>query len=272
MTLLTDSTVTGAAQDFTAITELPGSHLNRLQMARIHQRYAFGSSLAQGKRVLEVSCGAGVGFGLLERAATLVVGCDLTYGVLATAQHHYGRRIPLAGADAQSLPFADGAFDLLLSFEAIYYLPRPEAFFHEARRVLAPAGVLLIGTSNPDWPHFVPGKLSVRYPGVPLLAALLQLAGFQRLHFYGSLPTPTGVSSRQAAVAAVRRQLLRLPLFSTDTPATRFLKRVVYGQLAPLPPELPAGRAQATVEQGLIPISSSQPDRVHRVLFVVAQA
>jgi ubiquinone/menaquinone biosynthesis C-methylase UbiE len=266
------STVTGVAQDFTAITELPGSHLNRQQMARIQQRYALGSSLAQGKRVLEVSCGAGVGFGLLARAATLVVGCDLTYGVLAIAQRHYGRRIPLAGADAQSLPFGESTFDLLLSFEAIYYLPQPDAFLREARRVLAPGGALLIGTSNPDWPHFVPGQLSVRYPGVPLLAALLQLAGFQRLHFYGSLPTPMGVSSQQTVVAAARRQLLRLPIFYADTLVTRFLKRLVYGSLTPLPPELPAEPAQANAEQDLTPLSSSQSDRVHRVLFVVAHA
>lgn len=262
----------GAAQDFTAITELPGSLLNQQQMARICQRYALGSALAQGKRVLEVSCGAGVGLGLLERAATLVVGCDLTYGVLATAQRHYGRRIPLAGADAQSLPFGASTFDLALSFEAIYYLPRPDAFLREVQRVLAPGGALLIGTSNPDWPHFVPGQMSVRYPGVPLLAALLQLAGFRRIHFYGALPTPPGVSSQQWVVAAARRQLLRLPIFYADTRVTRSLKRLVYGSLAPLPAELPAEPAPNNAEQDLTPISSSEPDRVHRVLFVVAHA
>lgn len=262
----------GAVQDFTAITELPGSHLNRQQMARIHQRYALGSSLAQGKRVLEVSCGAGVGFGLLERTAALVVGCDLTSEVLATAQRHYGKRIPLAGADAQSLPFADSTFDLLLSFEAIYYLPRPDAFLREARRVLAPGGTLLIGTSNPDWPHFVPGKLSVRYPSVPLLAAWLQFAGFQPSHLFGSLPASTSTSPGQAVVAAARKQVVRLPLFGADTAATRLLKRLVYGPLAPLPPELAAGPAQPHADHGLTPILSSQPDRMHRVLFVMAQA
>lgn len=266
------NTATGATQDFTAITELPGSYLNQQQMARIRQRYALGKSLAQGKRVLEVSCGAGIGLGLLARVAAQVVGSDLTYGVLATARRHYGDSIPLVGADAQTLPFADGAFDLVLSFEAIYYLPQPDAFLGEARRILAPAGELLIGTSNPDWPHFVPGKLSVRYPGVLLLAPLLQQAGFQTLQFYGSLPTPTGVSSRQTLVAAARSQLLRLPLFAADTLATRFLKRLAYGPLAPLPPELPVEPGQADRFKGLTPISPSQPDQVHRVIFVVARA
>jgi ubiquinone/menaquinone biosynthesis C-methylase UbiE len=260
-----------AAQDFTSITELPGSHLNRQQMARIRQRYALGSSLAEGKRVLEVSCGAGVGFGLLERAAAQVVGCDLTFGVLATAQRHYGERIPLAGADAQSLPFAARTFDLLLLFEAIYYLPRPDAFLREAHRILSPVGTLLIGTSNPGWPHFVPGKMSIRYPGVPLLADWLQLAGFQTPHFYGSLATPTRISPGQAVVAAARRQMVRLPLFGSDTVITRLLKRLVYGRLAPLPPELPTEPAKPTAEHGLTTISSSQPDRIHRVLFVLAQ-
>jgi ubiquinone/menaquinone biosynthesis C-methylase UbiE len=176
-----------AMPDFTPVTELPGSLLNAQQRARMVQRYALAAQLAKGQRVLEVACGAGIGLGIVQQSATQLVGCDLTYRVLAVAQGHYGARLPLAGADAQSLPFAAASFDLLLSFEAVYYLPDLDAFLNEARRVLAATGKLLIGTSNPDWPHFVPGALSVYYPNIPELTARLQQTGFGQIQAWGSL-------------------------------------------------------------------------------------
>ena len=180
-------------------------------MARICQRYALGASLAAGRRVLEVACGAGIGLGVVAASATQLVGCDLTYGVLATARRHYGRRIPLLSADAQTLPFADASFDLILSFEAIYYLPRLDQFLRESRRVLSPRGQLLIGTSNPDWPHFVPGGMSVDYPNVARLSAQVRAAGFTTIHCYGALPVSVQSTPRQRITAHLRKLLRSVP-------------------------------------------------------------
>ncbi len=258
--------------DFTAVTELPASRLNAEQMARIQQRYALGAHLATGRRVLEVSCGAGIGLGILTSTAEQLVGCDLTYGVLATAQQHYGQRVPLLSADAQTLPFADAAFDLILSFEAIYYLPRLDHFLRESHRVLSPHGQLLIGTSNPDWPHFVPGVLSVDYPDLASLCTQLTAAGFSTLHCYGALPVSTQTSPRQRAAAHVRKLLRRVPLLTSDTLVARLLKRLAYGRLLPLPPELaPQSLTTASPFDELTPLPPHQRDHSHRVLFVLAQ-
>jgi ubiquinone/menaquinone biosynthesis C-methylase UbiE len=258
------------APDFTAVTELPGSLLNWEQMARIRQRYALAASLARGARVLEISCGSGIGLGLVQEAATSLVGCDLTYGVLAAAQQHYGGRIPLVGADAQRLPFADYSFDLLLCFEAIYYLPHPDHFLNEARRLLSPRGRLLIGTSNPHWPHFVPGAMSLHYPDLGELDTRLRQAGFAQLQAWGSFPADDALPGRQTLVSTARRQLGRLPFLTADTGLTRLLKRLAYGRLTPLPAELP-GVAESEPSPDLTPLDPNQPDRRHRVLFVLAQ-
>ncbi len=258
--------------DFTAVTELPGSRLNAEQMARICQRYALGASLAAGRRVLEVACGAGIGLGVVAAGAQQLVGCDLTYGVLAMARRHYGRRIPLLSADAQTLPFADASFDLILSFEAIYYLPRLDHFLRESRRILAPHGQLLIGTSNPDWPHFVPGTMSVDYPDLAALNGQLRAAGFARCQAYGALPVSAQTTPRQMAAAHIRKLLRSVPLLTGDTVVARVLKRLAYGRLVALPAALdPQSLAVAAPFADLTPIPPDQRDHRHRVLFVLAE-
>ena len=256
-------------QDFTAITEEPGSALKQEQLARITQRYQLGAALAQDKDVLEVACGAGIGLGALQRQARSLVGFDYTFSVLKMAHYHYAQRVPLVCADAQQLPFADQAFDLVLAFEAIYYLPRLDWFLAECRRILRADGTLLICTSNPDWPHFAAGQLSVSYPDLPTLATALHQAGFTATQFYGALPVEEASYAKRVR-AALRQQLLHYKLFARDSAFTRRLKELAYGQLVPLPVELALPTPPPDPYSGLTPLIATVPDRVHRVLFSLA--
>lgn len=259
-------------KDFTAITETPGSYVNQEQLARIFQRYRLGAALAQGKDVLEVACGAGIGLGVLQQSARSLVGCDYTSQVLAVAQQHYGRRVPLVCADAQNLPFADHSFDLVLSFEAIYYLNRIDWFLTAAFRLLRQDGTLLIGTSNPDWPPFVAGQLSVHYPTLPELTAQLHTAGFHRVKVYGGLPIQPDAWGRQRLIAALRKRVLRHKLFTGNSALTRLIKQLAYGRLAALPADLARMPLPPTTsDSNLTPLMMTEPDRIHRVLFTIAQ-
>ncbi|MEZ4732061.1 MAG: methyltransferase domain-containing protein [Caldilineaceae bacterium] len=258
-------------KDFTAITETPGSGLNQEQMARITQRYHLGAALAQGKDVLEVACGAGIGLGVLQQAARSLVGCDYTLPVLQMARAHYGSRVPLVGADAQQLPFADQSFDLVLSFEAIYYLNRLDWFLREAHRTLRREGNLLICTSNPGWPHFVAGQMSVHYPSLPEIAEQLSSAGFQQVQAYGALPIQ-GESWRRSVITALRKQVLQQEFFSIPPTIIHRFTRLVYGQLTPLPAALPFP-SPPTIHHaycGLTALAPHETDQIHRVLFLVA--
>jgi ubiquinone/menaquinone biosynthesis C-methylase UbiE len=257
--------------DYTAVTELGGSRLNSEQMVRFAHRYAAAATLTAG-RTLEVACGAAIGLGALAASGRPVVGLDYTPTVLMGAQAHYQGRLPLLCADSQRLPVASAAFNAVLCLEAVYYFPDPAAFLAEARRVLAPGGRLLVGSSNPDWPYFVPGLLARSYPTAPELAGWLQAAGFAPVQLYGAVAAHRA-TARHAAVSQLRQRLLRSPVRPLVAPFAERLKRIVYGQLLPLPDEMPLPMLRhtvATLELEQLPIN--QPDRVHRVIYALGEA
>ena len=258
--------------DFLAITETPGALLNAEQMGRMALRYSLAAELAAGRRVLEVACGAGIGLGLLLNAAGALTACDYSLAGLSLAQQASGVRVPLAAADAHNLPYASAAFDLILSFEAIYYLAQPGAFLRECRRLLAMNGRLLLSTSNADWPYFAPGALSVSYPDATELAGLLHAAGFVEVLLYGSLPVDQTLSPLGAWRARARRYALRASFLQRDHRLTQLLKRASYGALTPLPPMLPATARISAPFAELTPLPADQRDRRHRVLFAVARS
>jgi len=256
------------ATDFTTVTELPGSQATREQRARLYHRYYTAGNYTAGKRVLEVACGAGLGLGYLARTASSVVGGDYTENLLRIAQSHYQGRVPLVRLDAHHLPFRDRAFDLVVLFEAIYYLGQAEQFIAESRRVLSDGGILLIGTVNKDWSEFTPSALSTRYFSIPELRDLLTQHGFANLEFFGGFPT-TATSPQQKIVSLIRRIAVVLNLVPKTLGAREYLKRLFYGRLTPLKPEVEDGMAEL---YPLIPIPSDSPNSQYKILYAVAHA
>jgi ubiquinone/menaquinone biosynthesis C-methylase UbiE len=106
-----------------------------------------------GLRVLEVACGRG-GFvkELIGRGAR-VVGCDFSGAALRAACRKLngttgGGRAEFVQGDAQSLPFAGGSFDVVISCETIEHLPEVQAAMRELNRVCRFGGRLLLTTPN----------------------------------------------------------------------------------------------------------------------------
>jgi len=114
-------------------------------------RYRFAARFADGRRVLDAGCGSGYGTAELANAAT-VVAMDISADAMAHARSAFARPgvYFLRGA-CESLPFADGSFDLLVAFEVIEHLKGWREMLTEARRVLRPSGVLLVSTPNKAW-------------------------------------------------------------------------------------------------------------------------
>jgi ubiquinone/menaquinone biosynthesis C-methylase UbiE len=257
--------------DYADITEQPGSHLNLEQVARFVHRYAMASALTRG-RIFEAACGAAIGLGSLQSAGRPVTGLCYTSAVLHQAQAHYQGRVPLLCGDAQQLPVATAAFDTVLCLEAIYYFSDPAAFLAEARRVLTPGGVLLVASSNPDWPHFVRGNLARHYPTAPELVSWLQLAGFRAVKLYGAFAL-SHADGRHATALRLRRLILCTGLDKVIGSAALHLKRLVYGRLEQLPSELPVDvLRQAAQTLNPSPLPPDQPDRLHRVLYALGHA
>jgi ubiquinone/menaquinone biosynthesis C-methylase UbiE len=113
-------------------------------------RYAFARGFAAGKRVLDAACGEGYGSALLADTAADVIGVDIDEASVAHARARYASkpRLRYECADATNLPFADRAFDLVVSFETLEHLAAQEQLLAGFARVLDSDGVLII--SSPD--------------------------------------------------------------------------------------------------------------------------
>ena len=112
-------------------------------------RYTFAARLARGKRVLDAGCGAGYGSAELAQTADSVVGVDRAPEAIDFARAAYGLpNLRFEQASCEALPHPGGSFDLVVAFEVIEHLENWREFLLEARRVLAPAGQLIVSTPN----------------------------------------------------------------------------------------------------------------------------
>ena len=119
-----------------------------IELEHLH-RYAIARDLAYGKDVLDIACGEGYGSELLATVARKVTGVDISEETIAHAARKYVRpNIAFAVGSCACIPLADASVDLVVSFETIEHHDRHLEMMQEIRRVLRPAGVLII--SSPD--------------------------------------------------------------------------------------------------------------------------
>jgi SAM-dependent methyltransferase len=81
--------------------------------------------------------------------------------------------------DGESLPFADGVFDALVSFQVLEHVFKPEGLLREMHRVLRPSGGLLLSVPFVWDEHEQPWDCA-RYSSFGL-KALLEASGFEIL-------------------------------------------------------------------------------------------
>ena len=261
-----DLTLNPKTRHYTTVTEVPGIGATKEQVERIYHRYHVASQYCQGKRVLEVACGAGLGLGYLARTASRVVGGDYTGVLVGMARNHYCGNLDLLRLDGHALPFKDASFDTVVLLEAIYYLDDPGQFLRECRRLLSKGGVLVLCTVNKDWADFNPSPFSTRYYSAAELFTLLVEHGFDA-DMYGAFHV-TVDSLPQKMNSLIKRTAVSLNLMPRSMKGKEFLKRVFYGRLTPLPSELAWGQIEET---SLIPISEESPTSEFKILYAVGR-
>ena len=259
---------------FSKVTESPGDLVTRQAVHMMETRYSLARHHCQGKDVLEVGCGPGLGLGYLSQGARRIVGGDYTGDMLNTANRHYQNRINLLRLDAHALPFADASFDVAVLFEAIYYLADPGRFLDECARVLREHGTLIICTVNREWPDFNPSPYSTSYPSASELLTLLTDHGFQT-EMFGAFPASTD-SLKQKVVSLIRRTAVAFHLVPGSMKGKAWLKRLFYGSLIPLPAELAPtasnGLQESPVDQGvLVPLSGDTHASRYTVLYAIGR-
>jgi SAM-dependent methyltransferase len=110
-------------------------------------RKALGGSVLQEGFDRSLEIGAGTGYFSLNLLQTGVVShatcTDISPGMVATLAanaQRLGLEVRTARADAESLPFADESFDLVLGHAVLHHLPNLRRAFAEFHRVLRPGG------------------------------------------------------------------------------------------------------------------------------------
>ena len=136
-------------------------------------------SLEPARNALDIGCGDGA-LSVTVRAERLTL-ADVSALALSRAQ----ARLPDAAAvelvpDAP-LPFADGAFDLVVCTETIEHVRDVQLFLSEVRRVLGPGGRVAVTTPAHTRLMRVPDPLSphLRFFTKRSLASLLEAMGFE---------------------------------------------------------------------------------------------
>jgi len=123
------------------------------------------------------------GSGLYERLSvrsSLFTGIDISHNVVRAARSFHESLTSLC-ADARSLPFADGSFDVVISNSSLDHFRTPDQILmslREVYRVLKAPGRLLITLDNPVNP----------------VIALRQLLPFPWLHRAGVVPYYVGAT------------------------------------------------------------------------------
>ena len=126
-------------------------------------------SVRPGGAVLDIPCGGGVAFrGLRPDQRVRYVAADVSPAMLDRARREAERRgldqIEYVEADVGALPFADGEFDLVVSFTGLHCFPDPARAVAELARCLRPGGRLvgsavLTGTGLRYEPLIIAGRL-----------------------------------------------------------------------------------------------------------------
>jgi len=251
-------------QSYYDVTEIAGEGITRVQLRRQVERYRWATAYCSGKDVFEVACGAGAGLGMLARIARRVQGGDIDSTILSTARCTYGGRIPLQVCDAEKMPLDDASLDVVILFEAIYYLARADRFVAECRRVLRPGGRVLVATANKDLYDFTPSPFAHRYYNAGELAGLFAAYGFDSEFFGGSAIAVAGLLYR--VLRPIKALATKLNLMPKTMVGKQWLKRMIFGALVEMPRELSGEEATYEEPERIAPTA----DVKHHVLYCVA--
>jgi SAM-dependent methyltransferase len=124
------------------------------------------AGVRSGQRVLDVACGTGVVAVTAARRGCRVTGLDLTPELLERARENAELAevaIDWHEGDAEELPFADAAFDVVLSQFGHIFAPRPLVAIGQMLRVLKPGGTIAFSTWPPELYQGNNHKLMQRY-------------------------------------------------------------------------------------------------------------
>jgi ubiquinone/menaquinone biosynthesis C-methylase UbiE len=116
--------------------------------AALTQRFVAALGEAAKGTVLDVACGPGILSAAIAKSARAVVAFDLTPGMLKKAEQRCSEagiaNVSFREGNAAEPPFADGAFDAVVTRLSVHHFDRPARVISEIFRVLRPGGRFVV--------------------------------------------------------------------------------------------------------------------------------
>jgi ubiquinone/menaquinone biosynthesis C-methylase UbiE len=250
--------------DYKSVTEISGDDVSLEQVERIQNRYCWAKKYCESKDILEVACGSGQGLGLINSYANTLSAGDYSPEVLKTAIDYYKNRISLKVFDAQKMPFGDNKFDVIIIFEAVYYLPDFVEFLNECKRVLKDKGKILISMPNITLSDFNKSPHSYDYFNINELKTTLEASDFDS-EFFGYLNVED-ISLKQRIFRPIKKMAVDFGLIPKTMAGKKILKRIVFGRLVKMPNEIFIEDCKSCKDVDLLSGSTSS----HKVIYCVA--
>ena len=115
---------------------------------RDHLRFVIRALQGAGESgpVLDVGCGGGLFLGMLGQRGFPVLGLDLSPEAAALAWSRH--RVPATAGELAASPIAPASCAAVTMFHVLEHVPRPKEYLTEARRLLRPAGRLIVQVPN----------------------------------------------------------------------------------------------------------------------------
>jgi len=148
------------------------------------------------ERSLEVGAGTGYfSLNLLQAGVVREATCtDISPGMVRRLEanaERLGLTVRSLRADAESLPFAAGSFDLVIGHAVLHHLPDLERAFAEFRRVLKPGGRIVFAGE--------PSRVGDRLAAFPKRGAVALAPCWRRVLRAGPQPQPPDPGSRNGS-------------------------------------------------------------------------
>ena len=132
-------------------------------------KYLLGDDAPRSSRVLDIGCGQGLSFTLLEQYFNprIIIGADIDNTLLKNAESAATLcqcEIQLRHETVFKLSFPDESFDMIFCHQLLHHVSNQTEALQELYRVLAAGGVMLISESCKPFIDSWPVRLLFRHP------------------------------------------------------------------------------------------------------------
>jgi 2-polyprenyl-3-methyl-5-hydroxy-6-metoxy-1,4-benzoquinol methylase len=115
--------------------------------------YEYVKPYCNDKCILDYGCGSGYGVMAISEHAKSVIGVDINKQIIDHCNERYKKvNVSFKQVNAEyPLPYENGVFDIIVSFQVIEHLPDVSRYLSELKRLLKDEGLLFIATPNRNY-------------------------------------------------------------------------------------------------------------------------